>query len=518
MATIENRSRYTVSVKNRIELYREFPFTQLKQAKQYVAELGKQGCAPTLSQKENAFLINIVQAGYKSVRVTLRSLQDAEDAIARIEAERRTGLFIDYTKAHQASFEDLLRRYMKEEGPKNKGWEKSEKYKCLGWLEDLDGVLAKRIARKEARTAEVGTAPPKRHSMREPVTAIHWMRKPFANIQTTDIEDYMKERGQYVAPATVDRELDVIRAIFTVATKVWKYRLGENPMDGVRRPKYWNERDRRMRGDEEHRLITSAIEEDRLRSIELRVQELMTSSRAVAAGLPTVYARKLYIKDALEQASVQARSDFEHVPLFETFIQFQIMTAARRGESLGLEWQDIDFEYRSAYLAETKNGRPRKLPLREILMQKLESLPRSGSNVFEMTEDLLRNAWSRIVARAGIEDLHVHDLRHEAISRVAETSKFSLIDLQAFSGHKDVRMLLRYAHLCTTQLASKLDEAFAESGEGSLTHHVRGRKRIRAGLGLSIAAIAADTPVRPVQASTASSKTTAQVISLFGAR
>lgn len=518
MATIENRSRYTVSVKNRDDLYCEFPFTQLLKAKQYAIDLNKQGFKPSLSQKENAFLIKITQVGHKPVRRTLPSLQKAEDAIARIEAERRTGLFIDYTKAHDVTFESLIRRYMKEEGPKNKGWEKSEKYKCLGWLEDLDGSRAKRVPMKESLATAVGTAPLKRHSMREPVSAIHWMRKPFADIQTTDIEDYMKERGQYVAPATVDRELDVIRAIFTVATKVWKYRLGENPMDGVRRPKYWNERDRRLRGDEEQRLIASAIEEDRLSSIELRAQELMTSSREIAVGLPTVYAKKRYLKDALEQALLQAKSDFEHVPLFETYIQFQIMTAARRGESLGLDWKDIDFEYRSAYLAETKNGRPRKLPLREVLMQKLESLPRNGTKVFEMTEDLLRNAWGRIVARAGLEDLHVHDLRHEAISRVAETSKFSLIDLQAFSGHKDVRMLLRYAHLCTTQLASKLDEAFAESGEGSLTHHVRGRKRIRAGLGLNIAAIAADAPVQVARAPGASLKTTAQVISLFGTR
>jgi hypothetical protein len=84
IATIENRSRVTVFVKNRAELYREFPFTHLKQAKQYVAVLGKQDCAPTLSQKENAFLIKIVQAGYKPVRVTLHSLQDAEGAIAQV--------------------------------------------------------------------------------------------------------------------------------------------------------------------------------------------------------------------------------------------------------------------------------------------------------------------------------------------------------------------------------------------------------------------------------------------------
>ena len=52
MATIENRSRYTVSVKNRADLYREFPFTKLKQAKQYVIDLGIDSKVE-LSQKEN---------------------------------------------------------------------------------------------------------------------------------------------------------------------------------------------------------------------------------------------------------------------------------------------------------------------------------------------------------------------------------------------------------------------------------------------------------------------------------
>jgi len=56
LATIENRSRYTVSIKNRDDLHREFPFTQLAQAKQYAIELGKQNYKPYLTQKENAFL------------------------------------------------------------------------------------------------------------------------------------------------------------------------------------------------------------------------------------------------------------------------------------------------------------------------------------------------------------------------------------------------------------------------------------------------------------------------------
>jgi len=515
MATIENRSRYTVSVKNRNDLYREFPFTQLKQAKQYANDLGKE-CKVCLSQKEDSLLIKIIQTGHKPVRFTCQSLQEAEDAIARIEAERRTGLFLDYTKAHTVTFEDLLRKYVKEEGPRNKGWEKSEKYKCLGWLADLGGAPTATLARPKAPNTD--EPPRKVHSMRKPATAIQWMRKPFANILTTDIEEYIKAREKQVKPSTIDRELDVMRSIFTVATRVWKYRLGENPMDGVRRPEYWNERDRRFRGDEETRLIETAIEEDRLRSIDLRVEELMVEHRVVAATLPTKYAKKNYIKAALARATAQAMVDAVHVPMYETFIQFQIMTAARRGEALGLMWQDIDFECRSAYLAETKNGRPRKLPLREALLQKLESLPRTSSRVFTITDDLLSNAWGRICARAGIEDLHVHDLRHEGISRVAETSKFSLIDLQAFSGHRDVRMLLRYAHLCTTQLAAKLDEAFAESGEGMLSHHHRGRKRIRPGHGLTVAAIVADSRAPVETAPPAVLKPSAQVIPLFGIR
>ena len=78
--------------------------------------------------------------------------------------------------------------------------------------------------------------------------------------------------------------------------KGMEYRLGENPMDAARRPTYWNERDHRLRGGDEQRLIALAIEEDRPRSIELRVEKWMTSKRKVAAGLPSIYAGKKYIQ------------------------------------------------------------------------------------------------------------------------------------------------------------------------------------------------------------------------------
>ncbi len=74
---------------------------------------------------------------------------------------------------------------------------------------------------------------------------------------------------------------------------------------------------------------------------------------------------------------------------------------------------------------------------------------------------------------AGIQDLRIHDCRHEALSRLAETGKFSIPELQVFSGHRDVRMLMRYAHLCASRLAAKLDECFKD--EAKIRIH-RGRR------------------------------------------
>ena len=104
--------------------------------------------------------------------------------------------------------------------------------------------------------------------------------------------------------------------------------------------------------------------------------------------------------------------------------------------------------------------------------------------------DELKNAWERICQRAGISDLHIHDLRHEAKSRVADTGKFSLVDLQVFAGHRDPRSTLRYAHLCTKKLAQRLDEAF-ETEETSYKH--KGRNRLKRGAPISMRDVIRET-------------------------
>jgi integrase len=79
---------------------------------------------------------------------------------------------------------------------------------------------------------------------------------------------------------------------------------------------------------------------------------------------------------------------------------------------------------------------------------------RTSNHVTTLTNSL-KAAWVRAVERAGLDDLHFHDLRHCATSRLA-TRLPNVIELGAVTGHKDVRMLGRYYHVRAEDLALKL--------------------------------------------------------------
>jgi len=57
----------------------------------------------------------------------------------------------------------------------------------------------------------------------------------------------------------------------------------------------------------------------------------------------------------------------------------------------------------------------------------------------------LQNAWKRLIKRSGLNDLHFHDLRHEAISRFIKKG-LAIPEAASINGHKAQSMLLRYAH------------------------------------------------------------------------
>jgi predicted RNase H-like HicB family nuclease len=77
--------------------------------------------------------------------------------------------------------------------------------------------------------------------------------------------------------------------------------------------------------------------------------------------------------------------------------------------------------------------------------------------LFSYTSSGFKSAWRNALKELSIENLHFHDLRHEAISRFFELGTLNVMEVAAISGHRSMNMLKRYTHLRAYQLVSKLD-------------------------------------------------------------
>ena len=91
------------------------------------------------------------------------------------------------------------------------------------------------------------------------------------------------------------------------------------------------------------------------------------------------------------------------------YLQLVLLTGLRRGEALGLKWEDVDLVGRTLTVRDTKNGRDHTLPLPGYLTALLGRLPRHGPHVFERWRGL-RSALDEVVRRSGVP-FCIHDLR-----------------------------------------------------------------------------------------------------------
>lgn len=157
---------------------------------------------------------------------------------------------------------------------------------------------------------------------------------------------------------------------------------------------------------------------------------------------------------ALEAELKKSRNKFLYLA-----VQLAVETAMRQGEILGLSWGCIDLDRRVAFLEVTKNGEARAVPLSSravATLQELAKLKKEGDVVVGCGRVTLYAAFRDAVKRAGIQNFTFHDLRHEALSRLAGRGDFSILELAAVSGHKTLQMLKRYTHLRVEELARKM--------------------------------------------------------------
>jgi integrase len=79
------------------------------------------------------------------------------------------------------------------------------------------------------------------------------------------------------------------------------------------------------------------------------------------------------------------------------------------------------------------------------------------AKVFTLNGDAVAWRWDSAMKHAGIVDLHIHDIRHEALSRLAARG-FTIAELKRQSGHKSDAALLRYVNAVGAEMRRKLED------------------------------------------------------------
>lgn len=136
-------------------------------------------------------------------------------------------------------------------------------------------------------------------------------------------------------------------------------------------------------------------------------------------------------------------------------------TAMRRGELAKIKYSDIDLSNRLITLNDTKNGDCRIIPLSLAATESVQYLIKnrtisSEHHLLKWQKEWLTIKFIALCKSIGIENFRLHDLRHEAVSMLFEKGLNS-IEVSTISGHKDMTMLRRYAHINPTTLLSKID-------------------------------------------------------------
>ena len=233
----------------------------------------------------------------------------------------------------------------------------------------------------------------------------YWIRlfgdKQLVYITKSEISNGIHKLPNHLTNATINRYKAAISVVFSYACR--EYDLPDNPVRHIRSLPENNARIRFLSDDERSRLFKACRASDW---------------------------DKLYL-----------------------LVMLAITTGARRGELLGLRWNDIDFERQTAYVQTTKNGQPKVLPLTDDVVNELTRFRQQDSSLIFNSEIKPNKAfcfnkqWKKALEKAKVEDFTFHCLRHTCASYLAQSGA-SLLEIADVLGHKQISVTKRYAHLC----------------------------------------------------------------------
>jgi integrase len=212
-------------------------------------------------------------------------------------------------------------------------------------------------------------------------------------------------------PATVAREMNLLRAVLEIARREWGW-ISANPLRDVRWPKSPKGRARRV------------------------------SEEEVAA-----LAKAFGVGESLKSETMVNRIGLAFL--------FALETGMRSGEICALHWRSVHLRDRYVTVEKSKNGDSRDVPLTMRAVEILSALPVEFGPVFGLDDKSRDVMFRRVRDKTPHTDVHFHDARSEAIWRLSR--KLDVLELARAIGHRDVNSLMIYYRASASDLASRLD-------------------------------------------------------------
>jgi len=157
-----------------------------------------------------------------------------------------------------------------------------------------------------------------------------------------------------------------------------------------------------------------------------------------------------------EEVLLLKHAEFSKLYWLRTAIILGIDCGLRRGEILKLKAQDINFNNNTAVLKNTKNGETREIGLSQRAIQEIKKLPITiDGKLFPCKRlDTFTFYYKQLQRWSGVKK-RFHDTRHTFASRSA-TSGWSITEIAAQGGWKQLQVLKRYTHIKAEYLAKKM--------------------------------------------------------------
>jgi integrase len=253
----------------------------------------------------------------------------------------------------------------------------------------------------------------------------------FGSLKIEDFTEYhlrqwerFRRDTDKVLTATINRDLALMRTMFRRALRYRKInRIPNFEIKTVTE----TERDRVITPAEEQRILAACVSEETIK---------------VKTKKGTEY-----------EMTIDAKR--EHL---RAVIILAVDTAMRLGEIFSLEWRDVDFDRGIITLqaSKTKSQRSRQIGLTARARRELETISensdkRKTSKVFDIKSPV--RAFRTACRRAGIVNLHFHDLRHSAITRMIRAG-IPHTEVMKISGHRTLSTFMRYLNLQTDAISS----------------------------------------------------------------